>query len=67
MLKYVRFPNLKQLENEKLVELIDMIEYSLPRRDQSLLASHHESTTSPSIAPKLENLHLPSTDHAVLR
>ena len=73
MLKYVRFRNLKQLENEKLSELIDMIECSLPRCDDqnnlnghtSLLASHHESTTSTPIVPKLENLYLPSISSSV--
>lgn len=28
-MKYVRFRDLKQLENDKLIELIDMIEHSL--------------------------------------
>jgi len=50
-LKYVRFCDLNQLENDKLFELIDMIEHSLPqtvpRTDLSLyppvLPTQHET------------------------
>jgi hypothetical protein len=55
VLKYVRFHNLNQLENDKLFELIDMIEYSLPstvpKTDFSLhpplLSAHHDSPSIP--------------------
>ncbi len=55
MLKYVRFNDLKQMESDKLFELIDMIEYSLPptahQQDFSLhmsvLPTHHESVSIP--------------------
>jgi hypothetical protein len=54
-LKYVRFRDLKQLENDRLCELIDMIEYSLPPtvRQQDLnlhplvLPIHHEPSSVP--------------------
>jgi hypothetical protein len=52
-LKYVRFRDLKQLENDRLCELIDMIQYSLPPtvRQQDLnlhprvLPIHHEPSS----------------------
>jgi len=55
VLKYVRFHDLKQLENNKLFELIDMIEYSLsptlPKPDLNLhpliLPTHHELVSIP--------------------
>jgi len=55
MLKYIRFFDLKQLENDKLLELMTAIEDSLPanvpRTDHSLhpfiLPTHHESESIP--------------------
>ncbi len=48
-MKYVRFRDLKQLENDKLFELIDMIEYSLPstvsQQDPFILPTHDESSS----------------------
>ena len=53
MLKYVLFHDIKQLDGEKLLELLDMIEYSLPLSKQqedsnlhtSVLLTHHESVS----------------------
>jgi hypothetical protein len=49
VLKYVRFRDLKQLENDKLFELIDMIEYSLSstvsQQDPLILPTHDESSS----------------------
>lgn len=44
MLKYVRFHDLKQLDNEKLFELLGMIEYSL--QQQSMPISTSEMSNS---------------------
>ncbi len=41
-MKYVRFCDLTQVEHDKLLELIDMIEYSLP---PTVLPAHHEPMT----------------------
>jgi hypothetical protein len=41
-LKYVRFCDLTQVEHDKLLELIDMIEYSL---SPTVLPVHHEPMT----------------------
>jgi hypothetical protein len=65
MLKYVLFRDLKQLENEKLLELMNSIEYSVPaivpRTDFSLhppvLPSYHESTSVPMTKDNEFTLH----------
>jgi hypothetical protein len=63
-LKYVRFLDLKQLENDKLFELIAAIENSLSLTDRSLhspvLPVHHQSPSIPMM--KTNQLTLNSTN-----
>jgi len=63
-LKYVRFLDLKQLENDKIFELIAAIENSLSLTDLSLhppvLPVHHQSPSIPMM--KTNELPLNSTN-----
>jgi hypothetical protein len=55
VLKYVRFRDISHLEDDKLFELLDMIENSLPATVPSkklsshppILPAHHEPTSTP--------------------
>jgi hypothetical protein len=76
VLKYVRFRDLKQLENDRLCELIDMIEYSLPpivcQQDLNLHRlvlpiNHDQSTEAKPIVITLENQDISSKSDPFLR
>ena len=45
-MKYVRFTNLKQPENEKLDELIDMVQHSLPLQPSNIDSNLNRPITS---------------------